>query len=114
MKEKLDKLMPLVYSYCQHTNMDSDYIREKILEALYRIHNKARGKKSLLVGIRDLTQEVKKDLPKIRKGEIVINTSEKSIKQVIEEILITLFTKFVSNCYFLLDFWSKIYVLLLL
>ncbi|HCE31017.1 MAG: hypothetical protein UT54_C0003G0009 [Candidatus Daviesbacteria bacterium GW2011_GWB1_39_5] len=74
MKEKLDKLMPLVYSYCQHTNMDSDYIREKILEALYRIHNKARGKKSLLVGIRDLTQEVKKDLPKIKENEVFSNT----------------------------------------
>ena len=50
MKEKLDKLMPLVYSYCQHTNMDSDYIREKILEALYRIHNKAGGKNGKVPG----------------------------------------------------------------
>lgn len=59
---------------CILLDMDSDSIREKILEALYRIHNKARGKKSLLVGIRDLTQEVKKDLPKVKENEVFSNT----------------------------------------
>lgn len=54
--------------------MMPDEIREKVLEALYRIHNKARGKKSLLVGIRDLAQEVKKDLPKIKENEVFSNT----------------------------------------
>lgn len=54
--------------------MNPDFIREKILEALYRIHTKARGKKSLLVGIRDLAQEVKKDLPKIKENEVFSNT----------------------------------------
>lgn len=56
------------------TKMSPDQIREKILQALYRIHNKARGKKSLLVGIRDLAQEVKKDLPKIKENEVFSNT----------------------------------------
>lgn len=54
--------------------MNPDYIREKILETLYRIHNKARGKTSLFVGIRELTQEVKKDLPKIKENEVFSNT----------------------------------------
>lgn len=54
--------------------LSPDLIREKILEALFRIHNKARGKSSLLVGIRDLSQEVKKDLPKVKENEVFSNT----------------------------------------
>jgi hypothetical protein len=52
---------------------ENDLIREKILQALYRIHNKARGRGSLLVGVRDLTREVKVDLPKIKENEVFSN-----------------------------------------
>ena len=59
-------------------------LRVSLEDALKR--NISREKKTMPK--KHFIEAVQKDLPKIRKGEIVINTSEKSIKQVIEEILI--------------------------
>lgn len=66
--------------------MDPDYIREKILEALYRIHNKARGRDSQMVGIRDLSREVKTELPKIKENEVAANVGFLVQNGFIEEV----------------------------
>ena len=63
-----------------------DTIREKILEALYRIHNKARGRDSQLTGIRNLSQEVKTDLPQIKETLIASNVTYLVQNGFIEEV----------------------------
>lgn len=66
--------------------MEADNIREKILEALYRIHNKARGRDSQLVGIRDLSREVKNDLPEIKENQVASNVGFLVQNNFIEEV----------------------------
>lgn len=56
-------------------NLNSDEIREKILQALYRIHNSARGRDSELAGIRDLSKEVKKEITDIKERQVASNVS---------------------------------------
>lgn len=56
-------------------SMQPDQIREKILEVLYRIHNKARGRDSQLVGIRDLSREVKTSLSEIKESYVASNVT---------------------------------------
>lgn len=64
----------------------NDSIREKVLEALYRIHNKARGRDSQMAGIRDLSGEVKVDLPDIKESQVASNVGFLVQNEFIEEV----------------------------
>lgn len=64
----------------------SDEIRELVLGALYRIHNRARGRDSQLVGIRDLTNETKIDIPKIKGNEVASNVGFLVQNGFVEEV----------------------------
>lgn len=66
--------------------MEADNVREKILEALYRIHNKSRGRDSQLVGIRDLSREVKNDLSEIKENQVASNVGFLVQNNFIEEV----------------------------
>lgn len=66
--------------------VSNDLIREKILEALYHIFNKARGRDSQLVGIRELAQEVKKELSKIKESQVASNVGFLVQNDFIEEV----------------------------
>ncbi|MFZ2202321.1 MAG: hypothetical protein WAV56_02880 [Microgenomates group bacterium] len=55
--------------------MDKDYVREKILTALYNIYSKARSRDSQLVGIRDLSREVKVGIPDIKENQVAANVT---------------------------------------
>ena len=75
-----------MYFYDIMLSMEADNIREKILEALYRIHNKARGRDSQLVGIRDLSKEVKNDLSDIKESQVFSNVDFLVQNHFIEEV----------------------------
>ncbi|MCL4378581.1 MAG: hypothetical protein M1409_09465, partial [Actinobacteria bacterium] len=66
--------------------MEADNIREKILNALYRIHKSARSRNSQLTGIRDLSAEVKKELPEVKEQLVAANTTFLVQNGFIEEI----------------------------
>lgn len=66
--------------------ISSDTIRENILKALYRIHSKARGRDSQMVGIRDLSGEVKVELPAIKESQVAANVSFLVQNDFIEEV----------------------------
>lgn len=66
--------------------MEKDIIREQILNSLYGIHSKARGRDSQIVGIRDLCREVKKDSPTIKENEIASNVAFLVQNGFIEEV----------------------------
>lgn len=66
--------------------MSPDEIREKILNALYCIHNSARSRASQLVGIRDLSREVKTELPEIKESQVASNTDFLVQNNYVEEI----------------------------
>lgn len=63
-----------------------DSIREKILEALFSVHNKARGRDSQLAGIRELAQEVKKGIPEIKENQVAANATFLVQNGFIEEV----------------------------
>jgi len=69
-------------------SLENDIIREKILEALHRIHNTARGRDSQLVGIRDLSAEVRKDVKEIKESLVAANTTFLVQNNYIEEVAV--------------------------
>lgn len=66
--------------------ISNDTIREHILKALYRIHSKARGRDSQMAGIRDLSGEVKVDLPDIKESQVASNVGFLVQNDFIEEV----------------------------
>lgn len=68
--------------------MSPDQIREKILNALFRIHNRARSRDSQLVGIRDLAAEVKTELPGIKEQLVASNATFLVQNGLVEEVAV--------------------------
>ena len=68
------------------TKMTPDQIREKILRALHRIYTSARSRDSQLVGIRDLSAEVKTELPEIKEKQVFPNTEFLVQNGYVEEV----------------------------
>lgn len=66
--------------------MNPDVVREKILNALHRIHNSARSRDSQLTGIRDLAAEVKKELPETKEHLVAANTTFLVQNGFVEEV----------------------------
>jgi hypothetical protein len=66
--------------------MNNDLIREKVLEALYSILSKAKGRDSQMVGIRDLSAEVKIALPNIKMNQIAANVTFLVQNNFVEEV----------------------------
>ena len=66
--------------------MTPDEIREKILSALYRIYNSARSRDTQLVGIRDLSAEVKTELLEIKEKQVFPNTEFLVQNGYVEEV----------------------------
>lgn len=76
---------------------ENDTIREKILKAIYRIHGRARSRSSQLVGIRDLSKEVKTELEGIKENEVAANVTYLVQNGYVEEVSVENFyakTKF--------------------
>ncbi len=66
--------------------ISNDTIREHVLNALYRIHSKARGRDSQMTGIRDLCGEVKTELPEIKENQVASNVGFLVQNDFVEEV----------------------------
>lgn len=68
--------------------MGDDFIRERILESLYRQHKAARSRTSQMVGIRDLARLVKDDIPKIKESQVAANVTFLVQNSLVEEVAV--------------------------
>lgn len=66
--------------------MEEDFIREKILESLYKQHQVARSRTSQMVGIRGLSRLVKEYLPKIKENQVAANVTFLVQNALVEEV----------------------------